>query len=34
MPLIINNEIIGAIEVFTDETTKSLLLEEEKSQPF
>lgn len=30
MPLIINNEIIGAIEVFTDEPTKSLLLEEEK----
>ena len=30
IPLIINDEIIGAIEVFTDETSKSLLLEEEK----
>src|SRR5690554_4375960 len=30
MPLIINDEIIGAIEGFTDETSKSLLLEEEK----
>lgn len=30
MPLIIDNEIIGAIEVFTDETSKSLLFEEEK----
>lgn len=30
IPLEIDGKIIGAIEVFTDETTKSLLLEEEK----
>jgi diguanylate cyclase (GGDEF)-like protein/PAS domain S-box-containing protein len=30
IPLEIDGKIIGAIEVFTDETTKSMLLEEEK----